>query len=54
MPKSRFDVPHGTIWKRRRPSFDHIIPRAAGGGDQEANLQLAHADCNKRRGANLF
>ena len=50
MPASRFDVAHASIWKRERPTFDHIIPRAAGGSDAPENLQLAHARCNKRKG----
>lgn len=50
MPKGRFDTPHATVWKKRRPTFDHIRPRTKGGGDEAANLQLAHAACNKRKG----
>lgn len=50
MPESRFAVAHASIWKRRRPTFDHIVPLAAGGPDSPDNLQLAHADCNKRKG----
>ena len=50
MPASRFHVAHATIWARERPTFDHIIPRAAGGPDSGDNLQLAHARCNKRKG----
>lgn len=50
MPASRFHVAHAAIWKRERPTFDHIVPQAAGGSDMEDNLQLAHAGCNKRKG----
>ncbi len=50
MPKNRFAVAHASIWKRRRATFDHIIPKAAGGPDRADNLQLAHADCNRRKG----
>jgi 5-methylcytosine-specific restriction endonuclease McrA len=50
MPAGRGDVAHATIWKKLRPTFDHIRPRARGGGDAEANLQLAHAECNWRKG----
>lgn len=50
MPRNRFEVPHATIWKRRRATFDHIQPRSRGGLDVLSNLQLAHADCNKRKG----
>jgi 5-methylcytosine-specific restriction endonuclease McrA len=28
------------------PSIDHRIPRAAGGGNDPTNLQLAHLYCN--------
>ena len=50
MPAERFDVPHATVWKKKRPTFDHIRPRVKGGGDEPSNLQLAHADCNWRKG----
>jgi 5-methylcytosine-specific restriction endonuclease McrA len=30
------------------PSRDHVIPRSAGGGDDPANLRLAHRACNAR------
>ena len=50
MPRSRFEVAHATLWKKQRPTFDHIIPKAAGGPDRADNLQLAHAACNKRKG----
>jgi 5-methylcytosine-specific restriction endonuclease McrA len=36
--------------QKTRPTFDHIRPRAKGGGDAPANIQLAHARCNKRKG----
>ena len=51
MPQGRFDVAHATIWKKKRPTFDHIRPRKKGGTDDRANLQLAHAECNWRKGA---
>lgn len=50
MPKGRFDVPHATVWKKKRPTFDHIRPKTKGGADDPANLQLAHADCNWTKG----
>jgi 5-methylcytosine-specific restriction endonuclease McrA len=50
MPHARGEVPHATVWKKRRPTFDHIRPRAKGGGDGASNLQLAHAECNWRKG----
>ncbi len=31
-------------------TFDHIVPRAAGGTDAVANLRLAHQLCNNQRG----
>ncbi|MDZ4762558.1 MAG: HNH endonuclease signature motif containing protein [Alphaproteobacteria bacterium] len=51
MPRSRFDTPHATVWKKRQPTLDHIRPRAKGGSDSSDNLQLAHADCNWRKGS---
>ena len=50
MPRHRFEVAHATLWKKQRPSFDHIRARARGGSDKPENLQLAHADCNRRKG----
>lgn len=34
----------------RAPSLDHIVPRSMGGGDDDANLQLAHRWCNSYKG----
>lgn len=50
MPKGRFDTPHAAVWKKQRPTFDHIRPKAKGGSDDPANLQLAHAQCNWTKG----
>jgi 5-methylcytosine-specific restriction endonuclease McrA len=50
MPRTRWDVPHATVWRKQRPTLDHIRPRSKGGGDEPENLQLAHAVCNKRKG----
>lgn len=50
MPRSRADLAHATLWKKWRPTFDHIIPRAHHGSDGVDNLRLTHALCNKRRG----
>jgi 5-methylcytosine-specific restriction endonuclease McrA len=50
MPAGRFDTPHATVWKKKRPTFDHIRPRNKGGTDDPANLQLAHAECNWNKG----
>lgn len=35
---------------RWRFSWDHVVPRAAGGSDDLWNLQPAHLGCNIRRG----
>lgn len=35
----------------RGPSIDHIVPRSQGGGDDLANLRLAHWGCNRARKA---
>ncbi|MEM7766466.1 MAG: HNH endonuclease signature motif containing protein [Pseudomonadota bacterium] len=50
MPADRGKVAHGTVWKKQRPTLDHIQPRSKGGRDTPDNLQLAHADCNRRKG----
>ena len=50
MPATRADVAHATLWKKWRPTFDHIIARGRGGSDTPENLQLAHAICNKKKG----
>jgi 5-methylcytosine-specific restriction endonuclease McrA len=50
MPATRWETPHATVWKRRRPTFDHVRPRAKGGSDAPSNLQLAHAACNWIKG----
>lgn len=34
-------VPHP-----KAPTIDHILPRACGGTDVPANVQLAHFECN--------
>lgn len=33
-------------------AIDHILPRAAGGTDEDHNLQAAHALCNLQKGTN--
>lgn len=32
------------------PTLDHIIPKSKGGVDALWNLQLAHKDCNEKKG----
>lgn len=53
MPAHRFEVAHATLWKKQRPTFDHIRPKVAGGSDAPENLQLAHAECNWRKGRSV-
>jgi 5-methylcytosine-specific restriction endonuclease McrA len=31
-------------------SIDHRKPRSKGGGNERSNLQLAHRECNRRKG----
>lgn len=31
--------------------IDHIVPVASGGTNDDSNLQVAHGDCNRRKGA---
>lgn len=50
MPLQRFDLPHATLWKKYRPTVDHIRPLSKGGQDEIGNLQLVHASCNLRKG----
>ena len=35
------------------PTLDHIVPMSIGGPHKEDNVQLAHFDCNVRKGARL-
>lgn len=43
-------APRGSSWAG---SVDHVVPRARGGGNEDANLRLAHRVCNSRRGSRL-
>lgn len=36
-----------------QPTIEHVIPRALGGTNDEANLAMACADCNNKRGHDL-
>lgn len=42
----RLQVPH-----LKAPTIDHVIPLANGGDDTRVNVQLAHFQCNSRKGA---
>ncbi|MCR9193173.1 MAG: HNH endonuclease [Hyphomonas sp.] len=53
MLRNRFEAPHARVWAKQRATFDHIIPRSKGGSDAAANLQLAHARCNRIKGNKL-
>ena len=35
-------------------SVDHIVPRQAGGGDEDFNLQLLCRSCNSGKGGRVF
>lgn len=35
------------------PTVDHVLPRSQGGGNEPANLRLAHRRCNGRRGSRV-
>jgi hypothetical protein len=35
-------------------SVDHIVPRSAGGGDQDWNLQTLCTSCNSAKGGGFF
>ena len=39
------------VFDARAVHVDHIVPFDIGGGHELSNLQLAHADCNIRKGA---
>ena len=35
-------------------SVEHIVPVSLGGTDQQINLTISHAECNKQRGNNVY
>jgi len=47
---------HGICWlcnQAGAETVDHVVPRARGGDDSDANLRAAHAACNMSRGARI-
>lgn len=47
------------FWCRQRmlpheATFDHLFPRSRGGGNERANLVLAHRPCNEGRGNTVW
>jgi len=40
-------LPVEPIWAT---TFDHVVPRSLGGGENHKNLRLAHRRCNSKRG----
>ncbi|MBI4933123.1 MAG: HNH endonuclease [Actinobacteria bacterium] len=45
--------PHAPRDSAVRGTVDHLVPRSRGGGNELANLRLAHKRCNVRRGSHL-
>ena len=45
-----YSLPHGDPGEF---TIDHIIPIARGGPDTLSNLQAAHRECNRRKGAGV-
>jgi 5-methylcytosine-specific restriction endonuclease McrA len=41
----------GTATDPDAPTFEHVVPRSAGGGDEEGNLAIACRECNMARGS---
>lgn len=50
----RFPLPadefHSSIYEGYAPTFDHVVPKAHGGGDDLTNLRVVHRTCNYIRG----
>jgi len=44
------------IWNnvKLKPTLDHILPQALGGGNEIENLQAYHAKCNSKKGSNPY
>lgn len=40
-----------SIWA---PVVDHIVPRIAGGSNDDDNLQITHYECNRRKGVSGY
>lgn len=39
--------------RRLRPSLDHVVPIALGGGHTRSNVQMAHKGCNSAKGSRV-
>jgi hypothetical protein len=44
----------GNYVELKDASRDHIVPRAAGGGNERGNIQLTHRTCNNLKGSVVF
>lgn len=45
--------PDAIVGSPARATVDHVVPKSRGGPTEPANLRLAHARCNGRRGNDL-
>lgn len=45
--------PDAIVGSPGRATVDHVVPKSRGGRTEPANLRLAHARCNGRRGNDL-
>ena len=43
----------GCVMTFKNCNIDHIVPRCRGGGNGAGNLQLAHIECNHKKGSKL-
>lgn len=46
----RMAISVGAAGSGKYASFDHLVPKADGGGNVQSNLRLAHKRCNSARG----